>query len=217
MRIEMPEKNLKINIMRQVRLLQTKRPQISGDVEQAPRASQLGAERPWQGFWSCKGNNFGSQEGMLKSKSKILKVLASVVWWQLWRQGRRCSSCAQPLAAPADWNYCRTAWNKPRMSLAGWGRCRAFPDCLIIHMNRHTSVMKCSWNDRNDEHNHLQSFLQHQGAQQGSGTAPAMGTAPSWELLPVPLGKDRDTIPNPNNALGHSATRIKGFSNHLNL
>lgn len=46
MRIEMPEKTLKINIMRQVRLLQTKRPQISGDVEQAPRASQLGAERP---------------------------------------------------------------------------------------------------------------------------------------------------------------------------
>lgn len=118
------------------------------------------------------------------------------------KAGEEVQQLCPASGSTADWNYCSTAWNKPRMSLAGWGRCRAFPDCLIIHMNRHTSVMKCSWNDWNDEHNHLQSFLHHQGAQQGSGTAPATGTAPSWELLPVPLGKDRDTIPNPNNAPG---------------
>lgn len=58
----------------------------------------------------------------------------------------------------------------------------------MIHMSRHSSVMKCSWNDENN----FQSFLHHQGAQQGSGTAPAMGTGPSWEMLPVPLGKDRN-------------------------
>lgn len=33
------------------------------------------------------------------------------------KAGRRCSSCAQPLAAAADWKYCRTGWNKPRMSV----------------------------------------------------------------------------------------------------
>lgn len=69
-------------------------------------------------------------------------------------------------AVPSLWQQQQTGiiaekgWNEARMSVADWDRCRASPKCLIIPMNRHTSEMKCSWNDEN---NHFQCWLKHQG------------------------------------------------------
>lgn len=54
---------------------------------------------------------------MLKSRSKIFLSSSKCCLVTALKAGRRCSSCAQPLAAAADWKYCRTGWNKPRMAV----------------------------------------------------------------------------------------------------
>lgn len=42
-------------------------------------------------------------------------------------------------------------------------------------MNRHTSVMKCSWNDWNDKNNNFQFSLQHQGGSAEIRHCPCQG------------------------------------------